>query len=274
MKVSENDEIALIFYVILLSGGRSMRKKIPSGVDDFGPIAKEGYYVDKTFIIPRILGYLEGTTILITRPRRFGKSLMVSMLDYFFSNSRGGKELFSSLFIKSDSVSMEEQGKYPVIRLTLKDAKQDSWDGMFALARRDLCFLARRFPELLDSSSLSAYQKEEFRQLCEEGSPNVVFDKSLLKLCELLHLHYGTKPILLVDEYDAPISKAYECGFYDKAIGFFRSLYGSALKGNEHLRFALVTGVMQIAKESLFSDLNNLCVDNVMEGPFSDCFGF
>ena len=252
-----------------------MNKLLPSGLDDFGPVAKTGYYVDKTRFISRLLRHIEGTTTLITRPRRFGKSLMISMLDYYFSQSKKDQSsLFDGLAISKDELAKEEMNAYPVIRLTFKDVKFSSWEKAFAYIKSDLVNLACRFPELADSPKLSTYQQEQYEQLCSANASEVSFLKSLYLLSELLHLHYGKKVIILIDEYDTPISKAYSAGYYDEAIEFFRAFYGEALKGNEHLHFALVTGVMQIAQESLFSGLNNPDIDSISDGAYPDCFGF
>lgn len=251
-------------------------KRIPaSGLDDFRLIAEKGYYVDKSGFIVTLLRRLEGTTTLITRPRRFGKSLMLSMVNSFFSLCNGDDApLFEPLDVMKDPDAREEQNRYPVIRMNLKEAKRDTWEKTYDYIKSTLIDIAQSFTELRDSTRLSVYQRQEYEKLCSEASSETVFVKSLYRLCELLHAHYQRKVIILIDEYDAPISKAYLAGYYPEAIDFFRSFYGVALKGNEHLRFALVSGVMQIAKESLFSDLNNPDIDSVIDGAYSRYYGF
>lgn len=256
--------------------------KLPIGTDFFEEIRREGwYYVDKTGLIKELLN--SGSVInLFTRPRRFGKSLNMSMLKYFFGYGCDAK-LFEGLAIAGErELCGHFMGKFPVISVSLKDA----CGGDYEIARGMLCSTigteAMRFQFLEKSENLSEKEKDRYLQLVDVDTTNrhgfimsqEVLSDSLRTLCELLHKHYGQKAILLIDEYDVPLDKAQHDGYYDEMMKLMRNLYSRALKSNDHLQFAVLTGCLEIAKESIFTGLNNLRVFSIMEKHFDEYFGF
>ncbi len=258
------------------------KKMLPIGVEDFKTIRTSNYYyIDKTGMISELLGSL-GAVNLFTRPRRFGKTLNMSMLEHFFS-SETGKELFDGLAITKETALCEEyMGKYPVISLSLKSVNGRD----FASTRDMMCYLigneALRFCFLLDSGRLSDEEKDNYRQLIRaddsgQGSfsmSEAVLTGSLRTLSRLLSRHYSSQVILLIDEYDVPLAKAFERGYYEEMIILIRNLFEQALKTNPYLKFAVLTGCMRISKESIFTGLNNLKVLSVSDVRFHDHFGF
>ena len=255
--------------------GDIMRKAMPIGIDDFAEMINENYYfVDKTKFIEQLREERAKVT-LITRPRRFGKTLNLSMLSYFFDidNAVENKKLFKGLYIESIEY-MQEQGTRPVIFLTLKDIKSNSWENQEKKIANNLSELFQQYLFLSDSPKLSKYDKVYFEDVCSQKSNNINLEESLVKLCKMLALYYEKKPILLIDEYDTPIISAWHYHFYDKCIQFMRNLFGSALKNNRYLDFAVLTGITRVSKESIFSGLNNLDVCGVTSDSYADCFGF
>ncbi|MBQ7515162.1 MAG: AAA family ATPase [Schwartzia sp.] len=266
---------------------------MPVGVDDFKYLRERYYFVDKTRFIQELIDGHSKVT-LITRPRRFGKTLTLSMLYYFFTRADAEENgaLFDGCAIAGAGEEyMAEQGKYPVIFLSLKDVKADSWDSCLTMLRNLLAGLYDGFPSLHASQALSEREQTLYREiLFGQASPETCMD-SLRLLTVFLEKHFRQRPILLLDEYDAPIQSAWEHGYYDQAIGFFRNFLSSALKTNPALDFAVLTGVLRIAKESIFrqgisdshaakaavpclSALNNLDVSSVISGPYADVMGF
>ena len=246
-------------------------KPIGIGIDDFREIIlTNSFYVDKTKFIEE----LEKDTSkvqLITRPRRFGKSLNMSMLKYFYNieNRDENRKLFSNLYIEKSPI-FSEQGKYPVIFLSFKDIKADNLDSMYSELRRN-------FSELFDNykflrKNLDERAIEIFDSIWKEKI-GANYSNSLKFLCKCLYEYYNQEVILLIDEYDTPIISAYEYGYYDKIKTFFTTMYGSALKGNLSLKKAVVTGIMRISKENIFSGLNNIKVNSILESSFSQYFG-
>ncbi|MBR3457588.1 MAG: AAA family ATPase, partial [Selenomonadaceae bacterium] len=254
-----------------------MKRKMPIGTDDFKDVVEQNYFVDKTRFIRELLNQHSKVT-LITRPRRFGKTLMMSMLYYFFSlQHENDKALFDGLEISSDLNCMEHRGKYPVIFLSLKNLKQLRFHDTMDFLRRDEGQLFRQFPYLLESPQLDSDDKEFIKRITNEAIRDPMLadlSGSLGRLSSLLWKHHGIKPILLIDEYDAPIQQAWENGFYSEMISFMKTFLGAALKTNPALNFAVLTGVLRVAKESIFSDLNNLDVASVLSERYSDIFGF
>ena len=251
-------------------------KRMPVGVDDFKELRKRYYFVDKTkFIRELIDGHSKVT--LITRPRRFGKTLTMSMLYYFFTNENAeeNRKLFDGTEIaEAGEKYIAEQGTRPVVFLTLKDVKMDTWEGCQKKMGLALASLYDRFGVLATSEKLSGYQKQIFAEVLNRKTNTAVLEDTLQHLSGCLEAHYGQKPVLLIDEYDAPIQSAWEHGYYDKAIGFFRNFFGAALKTNASLEFAVLTGVLRISKESIFSALNNLDVSSVVSGSYAEMLGF
>ena len=251
-------------------------KRMPIGVDDFRELRKGYYFVDKTNFIRDIIEN-RGKVTLITRPRRFGKTLTMSMLYYFFANENAeeNRALFEGCAIaEAGEEYMAEQGTRPVVFFSLKDVKAADFETMMELMKDALCEIYRSFIALLDSRSLIDEEKESFRNMLKKKASAGDMQVAVKKLCQELQRHYRRPAILLIDEYDAPIQSAWEHGYYDKAIVFFRNFLGSALKSNPALDFAVLTGVLRISKESIFSALNNLKVSSVIRGPYADSMGF
>ena len=251
-----------------------MKKKLPIGIENFEKLQTEDfYYIDKTDLIKELLtGQAEVT--LFTRPRRFGKSLNMSMLKYFFELGTD-KKLFSKLKISEETALCEEyMGKYPVISVSLKGMNAGNYEKALEMAVEVIRSEARRFQYLLDSERLTSYDKEAFIALLQEDMKEGTLCSSLKVLSELLEKHHGSKVILLIDEYDVPLAKAFERGYYDQMVLFIRNMFEYALKTNESLKFAVLTGCMRISKESIFTGLNNLKVLSVAEVQFDEAFGF
>lgn len=251
-----------------------MKKKLPIGIENFAELQKEDfYYIDKTVLIKELLTGQAKVT-LFTRPRRFGKSLNMSMLKYFFELGTD-KKLFSKLKISAETALCEEyMGKYPVISVSLKGMNAGNYEKALEMAVEVIRSEARRFQYLLDSEHLTSYDKEAFIALLQEDMKEGTLCSSLKVLSELLEKHHGSKVILLIDEYDVPLAKAFEREYYDQMVMFVRNMFEYALKTNESLKFAVLTGCMRISKESIFTGLNNLKVLSVAEVQFDEAFGF
>ncbi|WP_426711458.1 AAA family ATPase [Cetobacterium sp. SF1] len=227
-----------------------LKKKLPVGIDDFKEIIENNYYfIDKSMLISELLDKKSKVTLL-PRPRRFGKTLNMSMLNYFFNieNSSKNKELFKDLAIYN-SDQMKYQGEYPVIYISLKDIKVNNWD---------LCL--NKIKLLLEEE----YSKYDLILEDNRGSQ----ENSLLELSKFLYEKYKKKVIILIDEYDTPLVTAHSQGYYEEAIFFFRNFLSAGLKGNPYLEFSVLTGILRIAKESIFSGLNNLAVDTILTNDF------
>ena len=252
---------------------------MPVGVDNFREmVAREYYFVDKTNFIKELLDNKNKVT-LITRPRRFGKTLAMRMLQEFFDINAVGRDTFKGLNIsRAGEKYMQHRGKYPVVFFSLKDIAM----GNYQDALRDLCGkisdLYAEYGFLADSPVLNEREKGYFLSVyniaAHEQYSREKWGKSLKMLTVYLWKHYGVKTILLLDEYDAPIQHAWEDGYYEDMIRFMRQFYSEVLKGNDALEFAVLTGVLRVAKESIFSGLNNLKVCSVLSGDYSDAFGF
>lgn len=255
------------------------RLKLPVGIEDFQEIRQAGfYYIDKTRLIEQLLESW-GKVNLFTRPRRFGKTLNMSMLRCFFEVGTDSS-LFDGLYISKNRELCEEyMGKYPVVYLSLKGV-----DGLtFEEARLSLAELiageVRRFKFLLDSDRLDDREKDIYHGLVfEKGEEESAFAAklkfSLKKLSELLYKHYGCKTIVLIDEYDVPLDKAFQHGYYREMVALIRGLFGETLKSNEYLQFAVLTGCLRVSKESIFTGLNNFKVLSITDARFDEQFGF
>ncbi len=253
--------------------------KLPVGIEDFKEIRQQGfYYVDKTKLIEDLLDHW-GKVNLFTRPRRFGKTLNMSMLRYFFEVGTD-QTLFEDLYISRNKKFCEEyMGKYPVIFLTLKGVEGTC----FEEARLSLAELvtaeARRFKFLLDSDKLDAEDKEMYQELIslnkeQVSETSVRLRFSLKKLSELLYKHYEQKTIVLIDEYDVPLDKGFQYGYYGEMVALIRGLLGETLKTNEFLQFAVLTGCLRVSKESIFTGLNNFKILSITDVRFDELFGF
>ena len=253
--------------------------KLPVGIEDFREIRRNGfYYIDKTRLIEQLLDSW-GKVNLFTRPRRFGKTLNMSMLRYFFEIETD-KTLFDGLHISQRSDLCDEyKGKFPVVSLTLKGV-----DGLtFEKAKNKLLKLvaleADRFDFLKSSDKLTDNEKQRYGALVRMQDGKYVMDEDTLEsalqtLSELLYRHYGQKVIILIDEYDVPLDKAYQNGYYREMVAMIRSLFGEALKTNEFLQFAVLTGCLRVSKESVFTGLNNFKIFSITDARFDEQFGF
>ena len=252
-----------------------MDKKIllPIGVDNFSQIRNENYYyVDKSSWISSLLNN-RGLVNLFTRPRRFGKTLNMGMLKSFFEVGTN-KSIFDGLVISKDKELCEQyMGKYPVISISLKSVNRLHFDDAFNKLKDVIFDEASRFQFLIDSDKLTEYDKIPLRPLIERDK-NEDITSSLKQLCRLLEKHYGKKVILLIDEYNVPLDKAYENGFYNQMIDIMRALLGEALKSNDSLFFAVLTGGLRVSKESIFTGLNNLEVNSITDTQYDEYFGF
>ena len=247
-------------------------KKIPIGIDDFKKIRENNYYyIDKTNFIEEI-GKNVGKTLLFTRPRRFGKTLNMSMLKYFFDikNKEENKKLFQNLYIEKSDF-FKEQGAYPVVYISLKGIKADTWESSFFLIKSLISSIYNEFEyirEKLNESQLESFNKIWLKK--DDGE----YRNALKNLTSFLYEYYKKEVILLIDEYDSPLINAYEHGYYDEAIVFFQVFYGEALKTNPYLRMGIMTGIIRVIKAGIFSDLNNLKVYSILEKEYSDFYGF
>lgn len=247
---------------------------LPTGIEDFKEIRTDGYYyVDKTALIEQVLDKRSKVT-LFTRPRRFGKTLNMSMLRYFFETGTDSK-LFNGLYISQNAELCEKyMGKYPVIAISLKGVDADSYTKAKAQMIKIINREARRHRLLLKSEKLDSFDKELLTQLLSRNMEEDTITSSLQELTELLEAHFSKKVVVLIDEYDVPLAKAYENGYYDKMVLLIRNLFGNVLKTNDSLAFAVLTGCLRIAKESIFTGLNNFTVYSITDEEFDETFGF
>ena len=246
------------------------RKRLPVGVENFEQIINDNYYyVDKTGLISELLRN-GGMVNLFTRPRRFGKTLNMSMLEHFFS-IEGEQSIFNGLEISKDTkLCKEYMGKYPVISISLKGINAATYETAFDFAVQLMQRTAEEFQFLSDSEYLSEHDKSVYRELLDSNMSETVFCGGLKILSKLLEKHYRLKVILLIDEYDVPLAKAFENGYYDQMIFLIRNLLEQALKTNNSLKFAVMTGCMRISKESIFTGLNNLKVLSITDERYED----
>ncbi|WP_296902894.1 AAA family ATPase, partial [uncultured Megasphaera sp.] len=254
-----------------------MQKKMPIGVSDFKQLREKNYYfVDKTDFIRQLVDDHSAVT-LITRPRRFGKTLTMSMLKYFFSIQQQSvsKPLFAGLAIeRAGEKYQQERGQYPVIFLSLKDFSMNSWAEMLEGWRDFLAGLFLEHTVVRDAERVQPELIERFQKIAEGKADTVAMSSALALLMRMMHQYYGRPVLVLIDEYDAPIQQAWSKGFYDPCITFLRQFLSSALKDNPDLDFAVLTGVLRVAKESIFSGLNNFDVCTVLGEAYADVFGF
>lgn len=253
--------------------------KLPVGIDDFRKLRESHfYYVDKTSLIEKfLLNWSEVT--LFTRPRRFGKTLNMSMLKSFFDIGTD-KALFDGLYISGNKELCDEyMGKYPVIFLSLKGVEGLTYEEAFEAFVRIMGKEVNRVSFLADSDKLTQIEREQYKGLTIMKNGRLAFDKeklisSLQLLSQLLYKHYGKKVVILIDEYDVPLDKAFQNGYYNEMVSLIRGLFGQALKTNEFLQFAVLTGCLRISKESIFTGLNNFKVMSITDSRFDEQFGF
>ena len=259
-----------------------MRKKLPVGIENFEEFSAENfYYVDKTLFIAELLRNW-GKVNLFTRPRRFGKSLNMSMLKCFFE-AGSAPALFSGLKIMQEKELCEKyMGKFPVISISLKSVDGLKYETAVAALQTVIGNEADRFRFLRESAVLDKKDKIAYSRLInveKDGDtsysiPYATLIDSLKTLSQLLHKHYGQKAILLIDEYDVPLDKAFRAGYYDEMVNLIRNLFGNALKTNDSLYFAVLTGCLRISKESIFTGLNNMKIHTISDVRYDEFFGF
>ena len=258
----------------------ALKKKLPVGVEFFNDLIRQDfYYVDKTGLIIDLVNN-QAKVNLFTRPRRFGKSLNMRMLQTFFEVGCD-PSLFDGLKVSQDSeLCKKYMGQFPVISITLKNVEGLSFEAAKKSLKDTIATEARRFYFLLKSDRLEESDRKSYETLIsisengEYDMPDTVLEKSLLRLSILLSRHYGKQVILLIDEYDVPLDKAFQYGYYDERVSLIRNLFGNALKTNPDLYFAVLTGCLRIAKESIFTGLNNFCVMSILDKEFDEYFGF
>ena len=257
-----------------------MKKALPIGIENFEEIIENGYYyVDKTLLIRELLD-LKGKANLFTRPRRFGKTLNLSMLRYFFEDTGDAKknaqnrQLFDGLkIVEAGERYTSRMGQSPVINLTLKSAKQPDFDLAFKMIRRRIAEEFQRHAFLMEGDMPPA-DRNRYQELMEERADMGSCCDAIQFLSRCLERYFGRKCIILLDEYDVPLENAWFCGFYDEMVSFIRSLFESALKTNDALDFAVITGCLRISKESIFTGLNHLNIISVLDKRYSEHFGF
>lgn len=258
------------------------RKPLPVGVENFEMLVTRGYFfIDKTWLIKDLLDQ-KSTVNLFIRPRRFGKTLNMSMLQYFFEDERerdGSKKdnqaLFDGLAIMdAGEPYLSHMGKYPVISLTLKEASQPNFQTSYTLLTYEIAREYDRHSFICDGDCLEPHEKEKYRRIMAWKGTEADHLSSLQFLCSCLKKYYGKNAILLIDEYDVPLENAFFNGFYDQMVSFLRGLFGAALKTNHSLEFAVITGCLRISKESIFTGLNNLKIISILNDQYDEYFGF
>lgn len=251
------------------------RKLLPVGISDFIRAQSEYYYVDKTLMIKAFLDRKPLVT-LFTRPRRFGKTLNMDMLRVFFEISDSDTSVWfrDKAIWQCGEVYRSYQGKYPVIFLSFKDVKFASWSATLDKIRGILQAEFHRHAELLESPAVAKYEKLYFSRIIEGTATEVDLVSALENLSKMLTEHYGIAPVIIIDEYDTPIQEGYAKDFYNEIIGFMRNFFSGGFKDNKYLSYGFLTGILRIAQESIFSGLNNLMVDSVMDETYDAFFGF
>lgn len=247
----------------------------PVGITSYKEAVTECYYVDKTLFIKDILDD-HSKVYLFTRPRRFGKTLMMDMVKTFFENTEKDTSVYfqDKMIWHQGDVYRQYQGKYPVIYLSFKDAHYDNWDDMYQGLRFTIKKEFRRHMELWESKALSEVERQYFFSVLNTEVSEVDCQNALGELSYMLSLHYERKVIIIIDEYDTPIQQGHLNGYYNQVTGFMRNLFSVALKDNENLEFGILTGILRVAKESLFSGLNNLVVNTILDEKYAAYFGF
>jgi len=254
---------------------RAANLPLPIGISDYRLASSEYYYIDKTMMIKDFIDERPMVS-LFTRPRRFGKTLNMDMLRTFFEKT----EEDTSIYFKDKKIwtcgkkYREYQGKYPVIFVTFKDIKFNTWEETFDAIKEVFSKEAARHIELQTSDKCNEYEKRAFENLLSGKVNEVELSGAFLDLSSMLHKHHGTAPIIIIDEYDIPIQQGHMKNYYDKVILFMRNLFSGGLKDNKHLSYGFLTGILRVAKESIFSGLNNLTIHSVLDNKYSGYFGF
>ena len=259
------------------------KKPLPIGVDNFAKVLNDGYYyVDKTLFMKELLD-LKGEVNLFTRPRRFGKTLTLSMLRYFFEDTGNeeknaqNRELFQGMkILDAGEFYTNQMGMYPVISLTLKSAKQENYDTALYMLQTAVGTEFERHRSIVErgKTSLSLSEYEQYIEIAEEKADEKAIRNSLQLFCKCMHKITGKKTVILIDEYDVPLESSYFRGFYEEMVDFIRSFFESGLKTNDHLQLAVITGCLRISKESIFTGLNHLRIISVLDKQYGEHFGF
>ena len=251
------------------------KKPLPIGISDYIDATTNYYYVDKTLLIRDFLDRKPKVS-LFTRPRRFGKTLNMDMLRVFFEKSEKDNSVYFSdkAIWRCGDAYTAYQGQYPVIFLSFKDVKCSNWPETYDMLKKLISFEYCRHVELEKSSKLNEYEKRQFAILANETAGSSEYQLSLQTLSLLLHKHYGKETIIIIDEYDTPIQQGHSFGFYKEVIDFMRNFFSGGLKDNSHLAYGFMTGILRVAKESIFSGLNNLTINSILDEHYSEYFGF
>lgn len=254
---------------------RAQKLPLPIGVSDYCLASSEYYYIDKTMMIKDFIDE-RPMVKMFTRPRRFGKTLNMDMLRTFFEKSDKDTSVYfhDKKIWNCGQKYRNHQGKYPVIFLTFKDIKFDTWEETFTAIRDVFARETQRHKELQMSEKCDEYDKKVYAKLADGKASEVESASALLDLSAMIHKHYGIAPVIIIDEYDTPIQQGYIKGYYDKAIQFMRNLFSGGFKDNKHLSFGFLTGVLRVSKESIFSGMNNLSINSVLDNKYSSYFGF
>lgn len=251
------------------------KKPLPIGVSDFKSATTNYYYVDKTLLIRDFLNAIPMVS-LFTRPRRFGKTLNMDMLRVFFEKTTEDTSIyFKDKYIwQCGDYYTKHQGQYPVIFLSFKDVKCSSWQETFQKISKLISLEFMRHNELENSPVLSSYEKEQYHRFASENINEVDCQMGLQLLSLLLHKHYNKECVIIIDEYDTPFQQGHLCGFYNEIVDFMRNFFSGGLKDNPHLAFGFLTGILRVAKESIFSGMNNLKTNSILDNNYSSYFGF
>ena len=251
------------------------KKPMPIGISDFKTTTTSYYYVDKTLLIRDFLD-TKPMVSLFTRPRRFGKTLNMDMVRVFFEKTQEDTSIYfkDKQIWQCGSDYTRHQGKYPVIFLTFKDVKCLTWQETFQKIRKLISLEFIRHSELEESTALGIYEKEQYHRLASDNANEVDCQMGLQILSLLLHKHYGQECIIIIDEYDTPIQQGHHCNFYPEIVNFMRNFFSGGLKDNPHLAFGFLTGILRVANESIFSGMNNLKTNSILDDSYSEYFGF
>ena len=251
------------------------KKPLPIGISDFKTATTNYYYVDKTLLIRDFLD-TKPMVSLFTRPRRFGKTLNMDMLRVFFEKTQKDTSVYfrDKKIWKCGTAYTQHQGQYPVVFLTFKDVKCLTWEETFQKIRKLISLEFIRHSELETSSLLSSYEKEQYHRLAGDSADEVDCQMGLQLLSMLLHKHYGKECVIIIDEYDTPIQQGHSCNFYSEIVNFMRNFFSGGLKDNSHIAFGFLTGILRVAKESIFSGMNNLKTNSILDNGYSEYFGF
>lgn len=251
------------------------RKPLPIGVSDYKDACTDYYYVDKTMMLKDFMDERPKVS-LFTRPRRFGKTLNMDMFRTYFEKADADTSIYfrDKKIWKCGDRYRSQQGKYPVVFLSFKDIKYATWEETYQAIKQLIAQEFRRHNLLATSNTLSDYERNDFQKLAIGAGSEVDYQMALQTLTLLLHKHFGIAPIIIIDEYDTPIQQGHNSGFYDTVINFMRNLFSGGLKDNPHLSYGFLTGILRVAKESIFSGLNNLKVNSILDERYSEYFGF